>query len=49
MIDESGIGAEGMRDGFGSGKNAARGMARVVGQNYEVSMQATLTARWARK
>ena len=49
MSAENGIGAQGMRDGFGSGKNAARGMAMVVGQNYEVSMQATLTARWVRK
>jgi hypothetical protein len=33
MIDESGIGAQGMRDGFSSGKNVAQGMAMVVGQN----------------
>jgi hypothetical protein len=33
MIDESGIGAQGMRDGFCSGKNIAQGMAMVLGQN----------------
>jgi hypothetical protein len=33
MIDMSGIGAQGMRDGLCSGKNVARGMGMVVGQN----------------
>jgi hypothetical protein len=33
MIDESGIGAQGMRDGFCSEKNVARGVVMVVGQN----------------
>ena len=49
MIDESGVGAQGMRDGFCSGTNVARGMAMMVGQNYEVSMQAVLTGRRVRK
>ena len=49
MIDESGIGAQGMRDGFCSGKNVAWGMAMVVGKNYEVSMPAALLARRVRK
>jgi len=49
MIDEIGIGAQGMRDGFCSGKKVARGMAMVVGQNYEVSMQAALAVRRVRK
>ena len=49
MIDESRIGAQGMRDGFWSGKDVAWGMAMAVGQNYEVSKQAALTAWRVRK
>jgi hypothetical protein len=33
MIDERRFGAQGMRDGFCSGRNVARGMAMVLGQN----------------
>ena len=44
IIDISGIGAQGMRDGFCSGKNVALGIAMAVGQNYEVSKQTALSA-----
>ena len=33
MIDERRFGAQGMRDGFWSAQNVARGMGMVVGQN----------------
>jgi hypothetical protein len=49
MIDESGIGARKMRDGFCSGKNVALGIAMAVGQNYEVSKQTALSAWRVRK
>ena len=49
MIDESGIGAQGMRDGFCSEKNVARGVVMAVGQNYEVSKQTALSAWRVRK
>ena len=49
MIDESRIGAQGMRDGFCSGKNVALGIAMAVGQNYEVSKQTALSAWRVRK
>jgi hypothetical protein len=49
MIDMSGIGAQGMRDGFCSGKNVALGIAMAVGQNYEVSKQTALSAWRVRK
>ena len=49
MIDASGIGVQGMRDGVRCEKNVAWGMSMVVEQNYEVSMQAALAAQRARK
>ena len=49
MIDRSGISAQGMRDGFCSGKNVALGIAMAVGQNYEVSKQTALSAWRVRK
>ena len=49
IIDMSGMGAQGMRDGFCSGKNVALGIAMAVGQNYEVSKQTALSAWRVRK
>ena len=49
MIDERRFGAQGMRDGFCSGKNVALGIAMAMGQNYEVSKQTALSAWRVRK
>ena len=53
MNDECRIVRTGMRDVFWSGRNLRLGMVMAVGQNYEVSKQAALTAwrcrKWGRR